>query len=1521
MATNTPHHEAVPHQTLQELVPPDQLHDSLASDASRGAAIHSFSPGASPHAKAAAASERLENIISHVSTDTEPINARGVLSYNASLGSRPKHTHSSGVSVGTANGRVLPAINVHNAEKATKEDLEYPTLLPPTPGGYPSGLAPVVPDWYKVGWRAAANIDAPPPEDDEEKDKSILELFLSEQFYGAWYHNATLIFFAVFASHFLTRFNLGWGWLFILLAICNTYYVNSMSRLRRRARDDIQRELVKSRLASEHESADWLNHFLDRFWLIYEPVLSASMVASVDQVLSINTPTFLDSLRLTTFTLGTKAPRIQKVRTFPHTEDDIVMMDWEISFTPNDVSDLTPRQAARKVNPKIVLAMRIGRGLATAAMPILIEDISFSGLMRVRMKLVSNFPHIQIVDLSFLERPVFDYVLKPVGGETFGFDIAHIPGLSEFIREMVHASIGPMMYDPNVFTLNLEQLLSGVPLDAAIGAIQITIHAARGLKYSRLGGGSPDPFVCININNRQELARTKYRHSTYNPTWIETKFILVNSLQEQLVLTVFDYNEHRKDTSLGAAIFDMNKLIEDAIFEGVELPILKDGKDRGQIRFDVSYYPVLKPQIVDGQERLPETNVGIVRLTLHQAKELDASKSLSGELNPVVKVYLDSDPSPVHKSQIIKHTNNPVWESSIEFLCSDKHSSGITVKVVDDRDFMKDPVVGYMSVRLEDLLTAEASEGRDWWPLSKTGKIRISAQWKPLHMAGALSGVSHYVPPIGVVRLWLQKATDVNRRSNILFQSDPYVRVLVNNVIQGRTEVINNNLNPVWDQIIYIPEKLANLYFLQLNLIILQSMFMEVMDYQHLTKDRSLGSVELHVNDLVRESPTDPQFRHESTGRKEVVQPIQLDGGNTSKGHLHFVAEFIPALALKHVGFDAGENEIQKAAKTMNGVAGGDVAADVTRSSSSSSLLTQTITVDRPMTELDTHAPKSSHNTSTSDVSKTESKPQGDEENPEKENEKQPSGLELDKGQLLKHRTPALAMTFARLTFCLESGVIIFNVLSGKLQKKARLEVLLDDGYWPAFSTVKARSTHAQWQHVGEGFVKELDFGRVWLRLNENAEGDKDDIIAEWKGGAKSFLETTLDRRESFILTDVDDESKISTVEIEARYIPVPVKLEPRESINNQGVLRVDLVEGRDLIAADRGGKSDPYAVFTLNGHKVFKSQTKKKTLHPDWSENFTANVPSRVAADFSVEVFDWNQLEQSKSLGVGKITLDDLEPFECVERTVNLSTEKHGEKGQVCIRLTFAPEIIAKARKTTSTFSAAGRAMTQLSALPMGAGKGVIHGVGGIFKKDFLHHEKSSEGLVPPTEPLPEHPTRSADQTSTSARESAVFPSTESGPRGTGGPPSEPGSLRVVVFSAKDLPGGDVKPYATVRVGDREFKTKHGAKTPAPEWNESFIFAASARTPRMHVWIYDHKTLGKDKLIAEGEVDIWSHILPGRNLAADVSLALREAGQLHLRLEFDGDTNPNHQDHSVPERHLASPSRFSIRGRRPDDS
>jgi hypothetical protein len=46
--------------------------------------------------------------------------------------------------------------------------------------------------------------------------------------------------------------------------------------------------------------------------------------------------------------------------------------------------------------------------------------------MRIKVRLMNNFPHIRSVGLSFLEKPTIDYVLKPVGGETFGVDIAYV---------------------------------------------------------------------------------------------------------------------------------------------------------------------------------------------------------------------------------------------------------------------------------------------------------------------------------------------------------------------------------------------------------------------------------------------------------------------------------------------------------------------------------------------------------------------------------------------------------------------------------------------------------------------------------------------------------------------------------------------------------------------------------------------------------------------------------------------------------------------------------------------------------------------------------------------------------------------------------------------------------------------------------------------------------------------------------------------------------------------------------------
>ena len=174
-----------------------------------------------------------------------------------------------------------------------------------------------------------------------------------------------------------------------------------------------------------------------------------------------------------------------------------------------------------------------------------------------------------------------------------------------------------------------------------------------------------------------------------------------------------------------------------------------------------------------------------------------------------------------------------------------------------------------------------------------------------------------------------------------------------------------------------------------------------------------------------------------------------------------------------------------------------------------------------------------------------------------------------------------------------------------------------------------------------------------------------------------------------------------STVTISAKYVPVPIQLEMRETVNNCGVIRVDLLEGSGLKAADRNGKSDPYCVFQLNGYKVFESTVQKKTLTPKWNEKFEMAVPSRVAAQFQLKVYDWDRVGSADKLGTAFIDVSDIEPFEATTKSVNI-TKDGQDAGMIVIRLVFRPEFVSRSRTATSTFVG-------------GIAGGAVHGVGTV--------------------------------------------------------------------------------------------------------------------------------------------------------------------------------------------------------------
>ncbi|KAL9130279.1 MAG: hypothetical protein Q9217_001490 [Psora testacea] len=1123
--------------------------------------------------------------------------------------------------------------------------------------------------------------------------QTMLESKLDDKFFGDWYHNTGVIIFASLSSWVVAVLGGGLGWVFLIMAACGTYYRTSIRRVRRNFRDDVNREMAKSRLETDTESLEWINSFLVKFWPIYQPVLADTIVNSVDQVLSTSTPTFLDSMRMKFFTLGSKPPRMDHVKTYPKAEDDTVLMDWKFSFTPNDTMDLTARQLKNKINPKVVLEIRIGKGMVSHGMDIIVEDFAFSGLMRVKVKLQIPFPHIEKVEICFLERPEIDYVCKPLGGDAFGFDINFIPGLEGFIKEQIHGNLQPIMYNPNVFPIEIAKMLAGSPVDQAIGVLAVTLHGAHGLKNPDKLAGTPDPYAVVSLNSRDPLGKTKTMKENPNPRWNETVYVIITTLTDALTLQIYDFNEYRKDKELGTATFPLDQLEAVTEHENLQLEVMANGKARGLIQADIRFFPVLEGRTrEDGtKEPPPESNTGVARFTVEQAKDLDGTKSLIGSLNPYAALILNG--KEIHQTRKLKRTNNPIWDNgSKEFLVTDRKAARLGLVIKDDRDLGQDPILGTYQIKLDDMLQL-MDKGQEWYNLAgaKTGRAKMMLQWKPVALTGVAGGSDGYITPIGVMRFYFKNARDL-RNVETMGKSDPYVRVLLSGIEKGRTVTFQNNLNPDWDEVIYVPVHTTR-----------EKLTLEVMDAENVGRDRSLGLVEVAAADYVHEADNGEYEVHDQ--KRLQSQPLRMNGKGSSKGTLNFTIAFYPTLNIIDPEEEEAEKKAQEAMEGRNLAGSGRPSLDrLTSSTDNGRSRSSTVNGASTAAPSDTEREAGKINTNLAQQMASNEKEQGETSGEARVAPK----LRLTPQELLKH----------------ESGLLIFKLVEGSLaHSNVRVEVVMDDMVFPSYSSSKARSRHTQFGETGDAMVRELDVSKITLRLKEKqdkkGEGSEDTTIAKLQGHTIDVLQRCLYKQTELVLKG--QEGAISKITVSCKYIPIKMQLDPSESINNMGTLRVEVLDAADLPAADRNGYSDPYCRFKLNGKEVYKTRTQKKTLHPAWNEFFECPVHSRTAADFKVSVMDWDFGDKADLLGEAVINLELLEPFKLKVTVLNLD----GKSGVLRLKMLFKPDYVTRSRQGSSTFSGTFETPGKIVGAPV-KGVGMVGGAvgGGVVKgASFLRH------------------------------------------------------------------------------------------------------------------------------------------------------------------------------------------------------
>ncbi|KAM9860032.1 extended synaptotagmin-1 [Aulostomus maculatus] len=140
----------------------------------------------------------------------------------------------------------------------------------------------------------------------------------------------------------------------------------------------------------------------------------------------------------------------------------------------------------------------------------------------------------------------------------------------------------------------------------------------------------------------------------------------------------------------------------------------------------------------------------------------------------------------------------------------------------------------------------------------------------------------------------------------------------------------------------------------------------------------------------------------------------------------------------------------------------------------------------------------------------------------------------------------------------------------------------------------------------------------------------------------------------------------------------LPQTTTPREDFATEGVLRIHLLEARNLVAKDNlmggmvKGKSDPYVKINVGGVASFKSHVIKENLNPTWNEMYEMVLSGPSIQEIKFEAFD-KDLDSDDFLGRFTVKLNEVIGSGYTDQWYTLKDVK---SGQVHLILEWVPAV-----------------------------------------------------------------------------------------------------------------------------------------------------------------------------------------------------------------------------------------------------
>ncbi|CAJ1051129.1 extended synaptotagmin-1 isoform X2 [Xyrichtys novacula] len=128
----------------------------------------------------------------------------------------------------------------------------------------------------------------------------------------------------------------------------------------------------------------------------------------------------------------------------------------------------------------------------------------------------------------------------------------------------------------------------------------------------------------------------------------------------------------------------------------------------------------------------------------------------------------------------------------------------------------------------------------------------------------------------------------------------------------------------------------------------------------------------------------------------------------------------------------------------------------------------------------------------------------------------------------------------------------------------------------------------------------------------------------------------------------------------------LPQQTSPHPSFATEGLLRIHLLEGQNLVPKDNmmggmvKGKSDPYVKINIGG-ETFTSQVIKSNLNPVWNEMYEVILTELPGQELHVEMFDKDMDMKDDFMGRLKISLKDIIESQYTDQWYTLNDVKSG--------------------------------------------------------------------------------------------------------------------------------------------------------------------------------------------------------------------------------------------------------------------